>query len=65
MGFGVRGLRCRALVSENEQVMQAVSGLSYWAARSGYTQHQLSGFIDDDAAVEEATGRVGRLLKNR
>ena len=33
--FGASGLRCGVLVTENEQVMQAVGSLAYWAACSG------------------------------
>jgi 1-aminocyclopropane-1-carboxylate synthase len=56
--FGASGLRCGVLVSENTQVMQAVGGLAYWAVCSGHTQHLLSGFIDDDAAVDAYLGEM-------
>jgi aspartate/methionine/tyrosine aminotransferase len=51
--FGASGLRCGVLVSENQALIRAVDGLSYWAAVSGHTQSLLAQFIADEAAVNE------------
>jgi aspartate/methionine/tyrosine aminotransferase len=51
--FGMSGLRCGVLITENEAVMNAVRALSYWAAVSGETQHTLGDLISDREWVEE------------
>ncbi len=61
--FGASGLRCGVLVSENEALMSAVNGLSYWGAVSGHTQWILGQMISDQAWVdayrEELSGALG------
>ncbi|MFP6782174.1 MAG: aminotransferase class I/II-fold pyridoxal phosphate-dependent enzyme, partial [Gammaproteobacteria bacterium] len=51
--FGASGLRCGALISENESVINAVASMAYWAACSGHTQHLLSELVADDQAVDK------------
>jgi aspartate/methionine/tyrosine aminotransferase len=50
--FGASGLRCGALVSENEAVIAAVDALAYWACCSGDTQFLLGQMVADDAWVD-------------
>lgn len=51
--FGASGLRCGVLFSENQQVLDAVGALAYWAMCSGHTQLQLRRFLEDVAGVED------------
>ena len=51
--FGASGLRCGVLISESRAVLDAVSGLAYWSACSGHTQHLLSELISDETVVDE------------
>ncbi|MEM6672918.1 MAG: aminotransferase class I/II-fold pyridoxal phosphate-dependent enzyme [Planctomycetota bacterium] len=61
--FGASGLRCGVLVSENEALLRAVDGLSYWGAVSGHTQWVLGRMIEDGAWVDrfrsELRARLG------
>lgn len=50
--FGASGLRCGVLVSENQELLDAVDALAYWACCSGHTQYLLGELIDDDAWVD-------------
>ena len=50
--FGMSGMRCGVLVTEDERVMEAVDALAYWAAVSGDTQHILGEMIRDEAWVD-------------
>ena len=50
--FGMSGLRCGVLLSENEAVLNAVDGLAYWACCSGDTQQLLEQMIADDTWVD-------------
>jgi aspartate/methionine/tyrosine aminotransferase len=50
--FGMSGLRCGVLFSENEVVLSAVDGLAYWACCSGDTQQLLKQMIADDTWVD-------------
>ncbi|MEM1031300.1 MAG: aminotransferase class I/II-fold pyridoxal phosphate-dependent enzyme [Myxococcota bacterium] len=50
--FGASGLRCGVLMSENDEVLEAVDQLAYWGACSGHTVALLSHFIDDQAEVD-------------
>lgn len=47
--FGASGLRCGVLITENEEVFQAVESQAYWAVCSGDTQHMLGELIADDS----------------
>jgi len=60
--FGVSGLRCGVLMSENEAVISAVDGLAYWACCSGDTQHLLGQMISDDAWVDGYVAGMQALL---
>lgn len=57
------GLRCGALVTENEDLLAAVDGLAYWAGVSGDTQHLVGEMLADrpwiDAFVAENQRRLG------
>ncbi len=61
--FGASGLRCGVLISENQQLLDAVNGLAYWSVVSGHTQWLLGQMIADDAFVEyycmELRSRLG------
>jgi aspartate/methionine/tyrosine aminotransferase len=50
--FGLSGMRCGVLLSENQGVLQAVDALAYWAACSGDTQHVLGELIADREFVD-------------
>ncbi len=50
--FGMSGLRCGVLFSENEAVLNAVDGLAYWACCSGDTQQLLGQMVADDIWVD-------------
>jgi aspartate/methionine/tyrosine aminotransferase len=50
--FGMSGLRCGVLLTENEAVLNAVDGLAYWACCSGDTQQLLQKMIADDTWVD-------------
>jgi aspartate/methionine/tyrosine aminotransferase len=60
--FGLSGLRCGVLFSENEEVLRAVDALAYWAACSGDTQHLLGELIADrpfvDSYLEQMRSRL-------
>ncbi len=60
--FGASGLRCGVLVSENEDLLQAVDALAYWSCTSGHTQYLLGEVISDDAWVDTYLGRVREVL---
>jgi len=60
--FGASGLRCGVLISESQAVLDAVSGLAYWAACSGHTQHLLSELVADDDVVDEYLRGMRRKL---
>lgn len=47
--FGMSGIRCGVLVTENVEVMRAVDALAYWSAVSGDTQFLLSEMVSDHA----------------
>jgi aspartate/methionine/tyrosine aminotransferase len=47
--FGMSGVRCGVLVTENEDVMAAVDALAYWSAVSGDTQFLLDEMLADRA----------------
>ncbi|MFO7562325.1 MAG: aminotransferase class I/II-fold pyridoxal phosphate-dependent enzyme [Enhygromyxa sp.] len=62
--FGASGLRCGVLLSENTSVLQAVDGLSYWAACSGDTQHLLGELVADRPFVDDYLTKMrGRLAQ--
>ncbi|MEG3641597.1 aminotransferase class I/II-fold pyridoxal phosphate-dependent enzyme [Magnetococcus sp. PR-3] len=50
--FGASGLRCGVLLSHNDEVLHAVSALSYWATCSGHTQYLLSKFVSDHEVID-------------
>jgi aspartate/methionine/tyrosine aminotransferase len=56
--FGASGLRCGVLVSENEDVINAVDQLAYWSACSGHTQHLLAQLVADTAVVDAWVDRM-------
>jgi aspartate/methionine/tyrosine aminotransferase len=60
--FGMSGLRCGVLVTENEDVLNAVDALAYWACCSGDTQHLLQQMIADDRWVDAYIAENGRRL---
>ncbi len=57
------GLRCGVLFSENEEVIEAVDGLAYWASISGDTQYVIGQMVSDpawtDRFFEENQRRLG------
>ncbi len=55
--FGASGLRCGVLLSENQQLLDAVDALAYWACCSGHTQYLLGELISDDAWVDTYIAR--------
>ncbi|MEX1364926.1 MAG: aminotransferase class I/II-fold pyridoxal phosphate-dependent enzyme [Nannocystaceae bacterium] len=56
--FGASGLRCGVLLSENQEVLQAVGGLAYWSICSGHTQYLLSSLVGDDALVDDTIAQT-------
>ena len=60
--FGASGLRCGVLVSENDALLRAVDGLSYWGAVSGHTQWLLGRMIEDDAWIDRYRVELRRRL---
>ncbi|MEM9378912.1 MAG: aminotransferase class I/II-fold pyridoxal phosphate-dependent enzyme [Planctomycetota bacterium] len=60
--FGASGLRCGVLVSENEALLRAVDGLSYWGAVSGHTQWLLGRMVEDAAWVDRFRTELGARL---
>jgi aspartate/methionine/tyrosine aminotransferase len=61
--FGMSGLRCGVLVTENDAVMNGVTALSYWAAVSGETQHTLGDLISDREWVERYVAGMQTALR--
>jgi aspartate/methionine/tyrosine aminotransferase len=62
--FGASGLRCGVLVSENEDVLEAVDQLAYWAACSGHTQHLLGQLVADTPVVDAYVERMRAALRD-
>jgi aspartate/methionine/tyrosine aminotransferase len=62
--FAASGLRCGVLVSENQGLLQAVDGLSYWACCSGDTQFLLGRLISDDEWVDSYIAANQRRLRD-
>jgi aspartate/methionine/tyrosine aminotransferase len=60
--FGMSGLRCGVLFSENQAVLKAVDGLAYWACCSGDTQQLLEQMIADDTWVDSYIAENQRRL---
>ncbi|MEM7541142.1 MAG: aminotransferase class I/II-fold pyridoxal phosphate-dependent enzyme, partial [Pseudomonadota bacterium] len=50
--FGASGLRCGVMVSENQDILNAVNALAYWCASSGHTQYLLSQLLGDSMTVD-------------
>lgn len=46
--FAASGLRCGILVSENEELRQALDSIAYWGCVSGDTQRLLTELLEDD-----------------
>ncbi len=46
--FGMSGLRCGAVISENDQVLGALDLQGLWSGVSGHTQHLLAGMLTDE-----------------
>ncbi|NND03360.1 MAG: aminotransferase class I/II-fold pyridoxal phosphate-dependent enzyme [Acidimicrobiia bacterium] len=62
--FGMSGLRCGVLFTENAAVHQAVDMLSYWAAVSGDTQSLLMQMLADDEWVDSFVTENRRRLRS-
>ena len=62
--FGMSGLRCGTLVTENRDVLAAIGELAYWGAVSGDTQWALGRMIADDPWVDEYVTEMRRRLAN-
>jgi aspartate/methionine/tyrosine aminotransferase len=60
--FAASGLRCGVLISENEDLIEAVDGLAYWAAVSGDTQFLLEQFVSDDSWADGFIAENARRL---
>lgn len=61
--FGASGLRCGLLVSGNQDLLQAVDGLAYWACLSGHTQYLLGQAISDRVWVDDYITRMRAALR--
>jgi len=61
--FAASGLRCGVLITENERVRAAVSGLAYWSCVSGDTQHLLTQWLSDEAWLAHYVGTMRLRLK--
>ena len=62
--FAMSGFRSAVLFSENEQLMEAVDGLAYWASTSRDTQSMLRQLLSNDAWVDEYLAENRRRLKD-
>ena len=60
--FGASGLRCGVLVSENQDLLQAVDALAYWACVSGHTQYVLGEIVSDEVWVDGYVDQVQTTL---
>jgi aspartate/methionine/tyrosine aminotransferase len=60
--FGVSGLRCGVLVTENEAVARAVDAIAYWGCVSGLSQWVLGEMIQDVAWVDHYLIELRRRL---
>ncbi|MEE9182909.1 MAG: aminotransferase class I/II-fold pyridoxal phosphate-dependent enzyme [Acidimicrobiia bacterium] len=60
--FGASGLRCGVLITENEEVFQAVESQAYWAVCSGDTQHMLGELIADDSWADQYINEMQAIL---
>jgi len=60
--FGASGLRCGVLITENEEVFQAVESQAYWAVCSGDTQHMLGELIADDSWTDQYIKEMQSIL---
>lgn len=56
------GLRCGALISENEGVLATVNALSYWACVSGDTLHLLKDWLADEDWLQRYVPEMRRRL---
>jgi len=61
--FGASGLRCGILISENQEILDAVGSIAYWAVCSGHTQHLLSEFIADEGSVDDYLSKTRSKLR--
>lgn len=66
--FGMSGLRCGVLVTENEELRDAMAAQSMWSSVSTHTQAILARMWGDDAFVErfvaENQARLGRRFRS-
>ena len=60
--FGASGLRCGVLITENEEVFQAVESQAYWAVCSGDTQHMLGELIAADSWADQYIKEMQAIL---
>ncbi|MEM9694759.1 MAG: aminotransferase class I/II-fold pyridoxal phosphate-dependent enzyme [Myxococcota bacterium] len=61
--FGASGMRCGVMVSENEDLVQAVDQLAYWGACSGHSQRLLSALVADQPVVDDYVAGTQHDLK--
>lgn len=62
--FGASGLRCGVLVTENDDLLQAVDALSYWCLVSGHTQFLLSEIVADSSWIDGFLAENRRALRH-
>ena len=61
--FAMSGLRCGVLVSENEDLLDAVDGLAYWSSCSRDTQTLLAAMVTDEDWVDTFVSENQRRLR--
>ena len=61
--FGASGLRCGVLASENQELLEAVDALAYWACVSGHTQYLLGEVIGDEPWIDDYVARMRAALR--
>eukprot|EP00798_Chlamydomonas_sp_ICE-L_P025313 gene25313-10969_t len=61
--FCASGLRVGCLHSRNDEIRQAVEGLSYYTSVSGHTQHLLSEILEDKEWVDSFLAENARRMK--
>ncbi|NNC74801.1 MAG: aminotransferase class I/II-fold pyridoxal phosphate-dependent enzyme, partial [Acidimicrobiia bacterium] len=61
--FGASGLRAGVLWTRNEELLDAVESLGYWAMVSGHTQHVLADMVCDEGWLDGFVEELRRGLR--
>lgn len=60
--FGISGLRCGVLISENESLRRTIDLQALWGGVSAHTQHVLAAMLEDQHWVEAYLAEMRRRL---